>query len=80
MLRKASEITDVGQAAVKKALIERSAGKVFTENEIAGIGTKAMRDAGSNWEWTFTEVKRSDLDTEQVIFGGDVLQLPIRKF
>lgn len=54
MLRKASEITDVGQAAVKKALIERSVGKIFTENEIAGIGTKAMRDAGSNWEWTFT--------------------------
>ncbi len=54
MLRKASEITDIGQAAVKKALSERPSGKVFTENEIAGIGTKAMRDAGSNWEWTFT--------------------------
>jgi Xaa-Pro dipeptidase len=54
MLRKASEITDVGQEAVKKELKERSKGKVFTENEIAGIGTKAMRDAGSNWEWTFT--------------------------
>ncbi|MHA1385649.1 MAG: M24 family metallopeptidase [Candidatus Helarchaeota archaeon] len=54
MLRKASAITDIGQAAVKKALGERPAGKVFTENEIAGIGTKAMRDAGSNWEWTFT--------------------------
>ncbi len=54
MLRKASEITDVGQEAVKKALTERPTGKVFTENEIAGIGTLAMRKAGSNWEWTFT--------------------------
>jgi Xaa-Pro aminopeptidase len=54
MLRKASEITDIGQEAVKKALSEREPGKSFTENEIAGIGTKAMRDAGSNYEWTFT--------------------------
>lgn len=54
MLKKASEITDIGQIAVKKALIERPAGKIFTENEIAGIGTLAMRKAGSNWEWTFT--------------------------
>ena len=54
MLRKASEITDIGQAAVKKALSERAPGKVFTENEIAGIGTLAMRKAGSNYEWTFT--------------------------
>ncbi|MCK4281413.1 MAG: aminopeptidase P family protein [Candidatus Lokiarchaeota archaeon] len=54
MLRKASEITDVGQEAVKKALIERPSEKVFTENEIAGIGTLAMRKAGSNFEWTFT--------------------------
>ena len=54
MLRKASEITDVGQEAVKKALSERPSGKVFTENEIAGIGTLAMRKAGSNYEWTFT--------------------------
>ncbi len=54
MLRKASEITDIGQAAVKKALSERPSGKVFTENEIAGIGTLAMRKAGSNFEWTFT--------------------------
>ncbi|TXT59794.1 MAG: hypothetical protein BAJALOKI2v1_170048 [Promethearchaeota archaeon] len=54
MLRKASEITDVGQKAVKKALKERENGKHFTENEIAGIGTLAMRKAGSNYEWTFT--------------------------
>lgn len=54
MLRKASQITDIGQATVKKILRERPAGKLFTENEIAGIGTKAMRDAGSNYEWTFT--------------------------
>ncbi|MFW9898496.1 MAG: M24 family metallopeptidase [Candidatus Thorarchaeota archaeon] len=54
MLRKASEITDIGQKAVKKALSERPSGKVFTENEIAGIGTLAMRKAGSNYEWTFT--------------------------
>jgi Xaa-Pro aminopeptidase len=53
-LRKASYITDIGQAAVKKELENRSVGKVYTENEIAGIGTKAMRDAGSNYEWTFT--------------------------
>ncbi|NVM17755.1 MAG: aminopeptidase P family protein [Candidatus Lokiarchaeota archaeon] len=54
MLRKASEITDIGQLKVKNALSERSEGKVFTENEIAGIGTLAMRKAGSNYEWTFT--------------------------
>ncbi len=54
MLKKASEITDIGQNTVKKALSERPEGKKFTENEIAGIGTKAMRDAGSNYEWTFT--------------------------
>lgn len=54
MLRKASDITDIGQKAVKRALTERSQGKVFTENEIAGIGTLAMRKAGSNYEWTFT--------------------------
>jgi Xaa-Pro aminopeptidase len=54
MLRKASEITDVGQLTVKKTLSERPEGKVFTENEIAGIGTLAMRTAGSNYEWTFT--------------------------
>jgi len=54
MLRKASEITDIGQEAVKKALIERPPRKEFTENEIAGIGTLAMRKAGSSYEWTFT--------------------------
>jgi len=54
MLRKASEITDIGQSAVKNTLSERPEGKVFTENEIAGIGTLAMRTAGSNYEWTFT--------------------------
>jgi Xaa-Pro aminopeptidase len=54
MLRKASEITDIGQDAVKEALKNRSDGKIFTENEIAGIGTLAMRKAGSNYEWTFT--------------------------
>lgn len=54
MLRKASEITDIGQSTVKQVLIERPKGKKFTENEIAGIGTLAMRKAGSNYEWTFT--------------------------
>ena len=54
LLRKASEITDIGQAAVKKSLEERPPGKVFTENEISGIGTLAMREGGSNYEWTFT--------------------------
>ena len=54
MLRKASEITDIGQIAVKKELSERAPGKIFTENEIAGIGTLAMRKAGSSYEWTFT--------------------------
>jgi Xaa-Pro aminopeptidase len=54
MLRRASEITDIGQETVKKELSERSDEKVFTENEIAGIGTLAMRKAGSNYEWTFT--------------------------
>lgn len=54
MLRKASEITDIGQQAVKKVLTNRPEGKKFTENEIAGIGTLAMRKAGSNYEWTFT--------------------------
>ena len=54
LLRKASEITDIGQVAVKKELEERPPDKIFTENEIAGIGTLAMRKAGSNYEWTFT--------------------------
>jgi len=54
MLRKASEITDIGQDAVREELSQRSSGKQFTENEIAGIGTLAMRKAGSNYEWTFT--------------------------
>jgi len=54
LLRKASEITDIGQVVVKKELEERSSGRIFTENEIAGIGTLAMRKAGSNYEWTFT--------------------------
>jgi Xaa-Pro dipeptidase len=54
MLRKASEITDIGQLAVKEELSNRPSGKQFTENEIAGIGTLAMRKAGSNYEWTFT--------------------------
>ncbi|TXT64708.1 MAG: hypothetical protein BAJALOKI1v1_530016 [Promethearchaeota archaeon] len=54
MLRKASEITDIGQTAVKEELQERPPKKIFTENEIAGIGTLAMRKAGSNYEWTFT--------------------------
>jgi Xaa-Pro aminopeptidase len=54
LLRKASEITDIGQEAVKEALKNRKDGKRFTENEIAGIGTLAMRKAGSNYEWTFT--------------------------
>ncbi len=54
MLRKASEITDIGQNAVKEELSKRPSGKQFTENEIAGIGTLAMRKAGSNYEWTFT--------------------------
>jgi Xaa-Pro aminopeptidase len=54
MLRKASEITDVGQKVVKETLIERPKGKIFTENEIAGIGTLAMRKEGSNYDWTFT--------------------------
>ena len=54
MLKKASEITDIGQLAVKEELSNRPLGKQFTENEIAGIGTLAMRKAGSNYEWTFT--------------------------
>jgi Xaa-Pro aminopeptidase len=54
MLRKASKITDIGQTTVKQALRDRPQGKKFTENEIAGLGTLAMRKAGSNYEWTFT--------------------------
>ncbi|MHA2391942.1 MAG: M24 family metallopeptidase [Promethearchaeota archaeon] len=54
MLRKASKITDIGQSTVKQALRDRPQGKKFTENEIAGLGTLAMRKAGSNYEWTFT--------------------------
>jgi Xaa-Pro aminopeptidase len=54
MLKKASEITDIGQLAVKEQLNNRPSEKQFTENEIAGIGTLAMRKAGSNYEWTFT--------------------------
>nr|MDO8089378.1 Xaa-Pro peptidase family protein [Candidatus Sigynarchaeota archaeon] len=49
LLRRASEITDVGQAAVRDSL---EVG--MTETEVAGIAEYAMRRAGSDWSWTFT--------------------------
>jgi len=49
LLRRASEITDVGQQAVKDSL---EVG--MTETEVAGIAEYAMRKAGSDWAWTLT--------------------------
>ena len=49
LLKRASEITDVGQQAVKGSLRVG-----MTETEVAGIGEYAMRRAGSDWAWTLT--------------------------
>ncbi|MEM1797693.1 MAG: Xaa-Pro peptidase family protein, partial [Candidatus Jordarchaeales archaeon] len=49
LLRRASEITDVGQQAVRDSL---EVG--MTETEVAGIAEYAMRKAGSDWAWTLT--------------------------
>lgn len=51
--RRASAIVDRGHRAVYDALIHGGhRGK--TETEIAGIAALAMREAGSEWEWSFT--------------------------
>ncbi len=49
LLKRASEITDVGQKAVKEELCVG-----MTETEVAGIAEYAMRKAGSDWAWTLT--------------------------
>lgn len=49
LLKRASEITDVGQKAVRDELCVG-----MTETEVAGIAEYAMRKAGSDWAWTLT--------------------------
>ena len=51
--REASRQVDVGHRAVYEALIDGGF-KSLTETEIAGIAAYAMRQAGSEWEWSFT--------------------------
>ena len=51
--REASRIVDVGHKAVYEALINGGY-RELTETAIAGIAARAMRQAGSEWEWSFT--------------------------
>lgn len=51
--REASRIVDVGHRAVFE-LLEAGGRPGLTETEIAGIAAHAMRQAGSEWEWSFT--------------------------
>jgi len=51
--RQASRIVDVGHEAVYQA-IKDDGYKGMTETEIAGLAAHAMRQAGSEWEWSFT--------------------------
>jgi Xaa-Pro aminopeptidase len=50
--REASRIVDVGHVAVREAIAGGYEG--MTETEIAGLAAYAMRQAGSEWEWSFT--------------------------
>jgi Xaa-Pro aminopeptidase len=51
--RQASRLVDVGHHAVYEAI--RDGGyRGRTETEIAGLAAYAMRQAGSEWEWSFT--------------------------
>jgi len=51
--REASRIVDVGHRAVYDALMNGGY-KELTETAVAGIAARAMREAGSEWEWSFT--------------------------
>jgi Xaa-Pro aminopeptidase len=51
--REASRIVDVGHQAVFEALKDGGY-RGMTETEIAGRAAYAMRQAGSEWEWSFT--------------------------
>jgi Xaa-Pro aminopeptidase len=51
--REASRQVDVGHKAVYEALIDGGF-KKLTETEVAGIAALAMRQEGSEWEWSFT--------------------------
>jgi Xaa-Pro aminopeptidase len=51
--REASRIVDIGHQAVYEA-IKDGGYRGMTETEIAGLAAYAMRQAGSEWEWSFT--------------------------
>jgi Xaa-Pro aminopeptidase len=51
--REASRLVDIGHQAVFDA-IKEGGYRGMTETEIAGIAARAMRQAGSEWEWSFT--------------------------
>jgi Xaa-Pro aminopeptidase len=51
--REASRIVDLGHQAVYEA-IQDGGYRGMTETEIAGLAAHAMRQAGSEWEWSFT--------------------------
>jgi Xaa-Pro aminopeptidase len=51
--RKASCIVDIGHQAVYDAIKDRGY-RGMTETEIGGLAAHAMRQAGSEWEWSFT--------------------------
>jgi Xaa-Pro aminopeptidase len=50
LLRRASEVTDAGQAACK----ELDSWVGLTETQLGGVADQAMRNAGSDWAWTIT--------------------------
>jgi Xaa-Pro aminopeptidase len=51
--REAGRLVDVGHQAVHEAL-QNSGYKGMTETEVGGLAAYAMRQAGSEWEWSFT--------------------------
>ncbi len=51
--REASRLVDIGHQAVREA-IANGGYEGMTETEVAGIAAYAMREAGSEWEWSFT--------------------------
>jgi Xaa-Pro aminopeptidase len=51
--REASRLVDVGHQAVYEA-IHDGGFRGLTETAVAGLAAQAMRQAGSEWEWSFT--------------------------
>ncbi len=51
--REASRLVDIGHQAVFDT-IKDGGYRGMTETEIAGVAAHAMRQAGSEWEWSFT--------------------------